>query len=158
MVLSKQDAQLVAAIQSGLPLVEHPYAEVGQQIGLTESEVIERITEMRESGIIKRLGVVVRHHELGYVANAMVVWDVPTERLNLVGKLLGSQPCVTLCYERPRKLPEWPYNLFSMIHGFSRERVLSRISKMVAELGLEDIDYQVLFSGRRFKQRGARYQ
>ena len=158
MELTEQDYQLVAAIQSGLPLVEHPYAEVGQQIGLTESEVISRIDEMKQSGIIKRFGVIVRHHELGYVANAMVVWDVPTDQLDDVGKLLGAEPCVTLCYERPRRLPEWPYNLFSMVHGTSQKGVIQRISTMIDDLGLEGIDYQVLFSGRRFKQRGARYQ
>lgn len=158
MVLTDQDNRLIAAIQGGLPLVEHPYAEVGRQIGLSESAVIERIETMQQTGIIKRLGVVVRHHELGYVANAMVVWDVPDERLDTVGELLGSQRCVTLCYQRLRHQPEWPYNLFSMIHGFSRESVLSHIDEMVETLGLQDINYQVLFSGRRFKQRGARYQ
>ena len=158
MVLTEQDCHLIAAIQGGLPLVEHPYAEVGRQIGLSESEVIERIDTMQQTGIIKRFGVVVRHHELGYVANAMVVWDVPDERLDAVGELLGSQRCVTLCYQRLRHLPEWPYNLFSMIHGFSRESVLSYIDEMVETLRLQDINYQVLFSGRRFKQRGAHYQ
>jgi len=158
MELTEQDYQLVAAIQGGLPLVEHPYAEVGEQIGLTESEVIHRIDKMKQSGIIKRLGVIVRHHELGYVANAMVVWDIPDEELDHVGKQLGLQPCVTLCYERPRRLPEWPYNLFSMVHGTSQSGVIQRISGMIDDLGLDGIDYQVLFSGQRFKQRGARYQ
>ncbi len=158
MELTEQDYQLVAAIQDGLPLVEHPYAEVGEQIGLTESEVISRIDEMKQSGIIKRLGIIVRHHELGYVANAMVVWNIPDEKLDFIGRQLGLQPCITLCYERPRRLPKWPYNLFSMVHGTSQDGVLQRISAMIDDLGLQGIDYQVLFSGHRFKQRGARYQ
>jgi DNA-binding Lrp family transcriptional regulator len=158
MELTEQDYQLVAAIQGGLPLVEHPYAEVGEQIGLTESEVISRIDEMKQSGIIKRFGVIVRHHELGYIANAMVVWNIPDEKLDFIGRQLGLQPCVTLCYERPRRLPEWPYNLFSMVHGTNQDGVIQRISTMIDDLGLQGIDYQVLFSGRRFKQRGARYQ
>lgn len=158
MVLTEQDCQLIAAIQGGLPMDPRPYAVVAEQIGMTEAQVIARVGEMQESGVIKRMGVVVRHHELGYTANAMVVWNVPEERLDEVGAALGSQPCVTLCYQRPRRLPEWPYNLFCMIHGRSREAVLSLIERMVECLGLEDIEHQVLFSGRRFKQRGARYQ
>jgi DNA-binding Lrp family transcriptional regulator len=158
MVLTEQDCQLIAAIQGGLPMDPRPYAMVGKQIGMSEEQVIARVGEMQESGVIKRMGVVVRHHELGYTANAMVVWNVPEERLDEVGNALGSQPCVTLCYQRPRRLPEWPYNLFCMIHGRSREAVLALIERMVQGLGLEDIEHQVLFSGRRFKQRGARYQ
>ena len=158
MVLTEQDCQLIAAIQGGLPMDPRPYALVGEQIGMSEEQVIARVGEMQESGVIKRMGVVVRHHELGYTANAMVVWNVPEGRLDEVGDALGSQPCVTLCYQRPRRLPEWPYNLFCMIHGRSREAVLALIERMVQGLGLDDIEHQVLFSGRRFKQRGARYQ
>ena len=158
MVLTEQDCQLIAAIQGGLPMEPRPYAVVAEKIGMSEEQVIARVGEMQESGVIKRMGVVVRHHELGYVANAMVVWNVPDERMDEVGNALGSQPCVTLCYQRPRRLPEWPYNLFCMIHGRSREGVLSLIERMIDGLGLQDIEHQVLFSGRRFKQRGARYQ
>ena len=158
MVLNEQDRRLIAEIQGGLPLTNRPYAAVGERIGLIEQEVIERIAFLQDSGVIKRLGVVVRHHELGYTANAMVVWDVPDERLDEIGAKLGAQECVTLCYQRPRRLPDWPYNLFSMIHGKERERVSAYIASLVEEEGLQNIPRKVLFSGRRFKQRGARYQ
>ncbi|MCW8905217.1 siroheme decarboxylase subunit beta [Sedimenticola sp.] len=158
MVLNDQDYRLIAEIQGGLPLTSHPYAEIGERIGLDEKTVIKRIDAMLESGIIKRLGIVVRHHELGYTANAMVVWDVPDERLNEVGEKLGALDCITLCYQRPRRLPDWPYNLFCMIHGQEREKVLAYIDRLVGSEGLADIPHKVLFSGRRFKQRGARYQ
>ncbi|HEC17586.1 MAG TPA: Lrp/AsnC family transcriptional regulator [Sedimenticola sp.] len=158
MVLTEPDRRLIAAIQGGLPLVSHPYAEIGRRIGMTEEQVLERIGRMQESGIIKRFGVVVRHHELGYRANAMVVWDAPDGRSAEIGEALGAQACVTLCYQRPRRLPDWPYNLFCMIHGRNRETVLAQVERMVAELGLDDIPRDILFSGQRFKQRGARYQ
>jgi DNA-binding Lrp family transcriptional regulator len=158
MVLSEIDKKLIAEIQGGLPLSSHPYAEIGERIGLEEAQVIQRITEMQDEGVIKRLGIVVRHHELGYTANAMVVWDVPDERLDEIGDKLSNQDCVTLCYQRPRRLPDWPYNLFCMIHGQERDRVLSYIDSLVETQELEDIPRKVLFSGRRFKQRGARYQ
>jgi hypothetical protein len=75
-----------------------------------------------------------------------------------IGKRLGAQECITLCYQRPRRLPQWPYNLFSMIHGRDRQRVLDSIDRMAANLGLEQVPHKVLFSGRRFKQRGAQYR
>ena len=158
MVLSEQDYRLIAEIQGGLPLSSRPYTEIGLRLGLSEEQVIERIGALQESGIIKRMGIVVRHHELGYTANAMVVWDVPDDQVDAVGEELGSQPCVTLCYQRPRKLPQWPYNLFCMIHGQERERVLDHISRIVESQGLQRIPHKILFSGKRFKQRGAKYQ
>lgn len=158
MVLNEQDYQLIAEIQGGLPLTSHPYAAIGERIGLDEQAVIDRIDTMLTSGVIKRLGIVVRHRELGYTANAMVVWDVPDERLDELGERLGALECITLCYQRPRRLPDWPYNLFCMIHGQERSKVLAYIDRLVENQGLSDIPHKVLFSGRRFKQRGARYQ
>ncbi|MCG8427299.1 MAG: AsnC family transcriptional regulator [Chromatiales bacterium] len=158
MVLNEIDCRLIAEIQGGLPISNHPYAEVGERIGLSEEEVIERIEQMQESGIIKRMGIIVRHHELGYNANAMVVWDVPDEQIDEIGDKLGSQDCITLCYQRPRRLPDWPYNLFCMIHGKEKERVLEYIDNLVERLDLGHIPHKALFSGRRFKQRGAKYQ
>jgi DNA-binding Lrp family transcriptional regulator len=149
---------LIEAIQSGLPLVARPYREIGARLGMSEQTVIERLRAMIDIGIIKRLGVVVRHHELGYRANAMVVWDIPDDRVDQTGRQLGDIDCVTLCYQRPRRLPDWPYNLFCMVHGQDREEVLGCIARLVEVLGLGDIRHAVLFSGRRFKQRGARYR
>jgi DNA-binding Lrp family transcriptional regulator len=149
---------LIEAIQEGLPLVPRPYREIGARLGMSEQTVIERLRAMIDAGIIKRLGVVVRHHELGYCANAMVVWDVPDERVDGTGRQLGDIDCVTLCYQRPRRLPDWPYNLFCMVHGQDRDEVLACIARLVDALGLGDIRHAVLFSGRRFKQRGARYR
>ncbi len=157
MALSELDRCLVASIQDGLPLTARPYADIGAQLGVSETEVIQRLAALQDEGIIRRMGVVVRHHELGYRANAMVVWDVPDDRVDEVGRALGNVGCVSLCYQRPRCLPEWPYNLFSMIHGKDRDAVMANLRTIIAELGLQDIAHEVLFSVRRFKQRGARY-
>lgn len=151
------DRQLIAAIQGGLPLVAEPYRAVGEEIGLSEQEVIDRIRALREEGVIKRMGVVVRHHELGYRANAMVVWNVPDARVTELGECMGKFDFVTLCYRRRRYLPEWPYNLYCMIHGSSRDDVLDHVQQLVTECGLADLPREVLFSRRRFKQNGARY-
>ncbi len=149
--------RLIAAIQGGLPLAPRPYAAIGECIGLSEQEVIEGIRELFEQQLLKRMGVVVRHRALGYRSNAMVVWDIPDERLDELGPCMGRFSFVTLCYHRPRHLPVWPYNLFTMIHGRDREEVLSRIDDLVASCGLEAVPHEALFSRRCFKQRGARY-
>jgi DNA-binding Lrp family transcriptional regulator len=158
--LSEREMELVAALQAGLPLVSRPYAAIGAKIGMSEKAVIEHLASWQADGTIRRMGVIVRHHELGYRANAMVVWNIPDVRVQEVGRLLGEQSVVTLCYQRPRRLPDWPYNLFCMIHGQDRDVVLGHV-KMLAGLlseqcGLPDVEHNVLFSRRRFKQRGAR--
>jgi len=158
MVLTEADNRLIAAIQEGLPLTARPYADIAGRIGLSEQEVLDRVGQMQKSGIIKRMGIVVRHRELGYTANAMVVWDVPDGRVDEIGRILGGQICVNLCYQRPRRLPAWPYNMFCMIHGKSRRRVLDYLDEIVRSEGLEDIPRKVLFSSKCFKQRGARYR
>lgn len=155
--LTPADYALAAALECGLALVSRPYAELASKAGLSEAEARERLQRMVELGVIRRLGVVVRHRELGYTANAMVVWDVPDARVEEVGRLLGAQPSVTLCYRRPRALPDWPYNLFSMVHGRNREAVLAEVERLRAVLGLTEIPHHPLFSLRRFKQCGARY-
>lgn len=152
------EQRLVGVIQYGLPLVPRPYAAVAAQLGVDEGEVIARIERLQREGIIKRMGVVVRHRELGYRANAMVVWDVPDEEVAELGRCLSGFDFVTLCYRRPRHLPQWRYNLFCMIHGRDREAVLEKYRMLVARCGLEEIPRAVLFSRRRFKQRGAIYQ
>ena len=156
--LSEDDLALIGAIQRGLPLLSRPYAAVAQQLGWEEEQVTQRLARLQQGGVIKRLGVVVRHRELGYHANAMVVWDVPDEEVSELGRCLSGFEFVTLCYRRPRRLPQWSYNLFCMIHGHDREEVMEKFNRLVENCGLEDIPREVLFSLRRFKQRGALYR
>jgi DNA-binding Lrp family transcriptional regulator len=157
MELNELDRRLVAAIQDGLPLAPRPYAAIGERMGVREDEVISGLRRLIADGVIKRFGVIVRHRELGYRANAMVVWDVPGERVREAGRRLASLPFITLCYRRPRRPPAWPYNLFCMIHGRDRGEVEALIDQASAAAGLEDVPCAVLFSRWRFKQRGARY-
>jgi siroheme decarboxylase len=157
-VLDEQDQALITLIQTGLPLTPTPYADLGKQLNLNEKEVIQRIKDLNETKVIKRFGVVVRHHELGYRANAMTVWNIPDEVVSEMGSCMGQFDFVTLCYRRPRRLPDWPYNLFTMIHGKDRDDVLANIQLLVERCSLSDIEHEVLFSKRRFKQRGAIYR
>jgi siroheme decarboxylase len=151
------DLRVLAAIQNGLPLVSHPFAEIGARLGLSEAEVIARLQQLQTCGVIRRFGVVVRHHEVGYGANAMVVWDVPDAQVRELGRCLAEFDFITLCYRRPRRLPQWRYNLYCMIHGKNREEVHAHLEWMVNHCSLQSLAHEVLFSRRRFKQRGAVY-
>jgi DNA-binding Lrp family transcriptional regulator len=151
------DCRLLARLQAGLPLVARPYAALARELGTTEEHVRDRLRGLQADGTVSRFGVVVRHHELGYRANAMVVWDIPDDDVSRVGAKLAGLPYVTLCYRRPRRMPRWPYNLFCMIHGRCREEVLGQVRLASEAAGIAGRDRAVLFSKRRFKQRGARY-
>ena len=158
MVSADRDRRLLDALEAGLPLVPRPYAALGESFGISEREVMERLARLQEDGTISRFGVVVRHHELGYRANCMVVWDLPEDSVSETGRRLATLPFVTLCYRRPRRPPIWPYNLFCMIHGRDREEVEQQIAQAAEACGLQDVPRAHLFSTRRFKQRGARYR
>ena len=154
------DRRLLAAIEDGLPLIARPYLAVAAQLEATEQQVIDRLRALTAAGVIRRFGIIVRHRRLGFRANAMVVWNVPDALVEQAGRLLARSPGVTLCYERPRRLPYWPYNLFCMIHGREREAVRQRIAELAAmlqhRLGVA-IPHAPLFSRRCFKQCGARF-
>jgi siroheme decarboxylase len=155
--LTAQERRLLIALQDGLPLAPRPFAVLGEAAGIGEAEVLEQIRQWIAAGVIRRLGVIVRHRELGYRANAMVVWDVPDDRVRALGIELARQDGVTLCYRRTRARPSWPYNLYCMIHGRSREAVVERLDRMDATIGLPAFPREVLFSRTRFKQTGARH-
>jgi siroheme decarboxylase len=155
--LTEKDRALIKIVEQGLPIVSRPYAQIARQLDCTEQDVISRLQHLINNGAIKRYGVVVRHKELGYTANGMVVWNIPDDRVDELGICIGKYACVTLSYRRPRRLPDWPYNLFTMVHGCNREEVTQKVEEIVESCGLQDIENDILFSTRRFKQRGASY-
>ena len=156
-LIDEAERRLVSVLQEGLPLFIRPFALIAERIGASEPEVLGRIGRWLEEGAIKRFGVVVRHHELGYTANAMLVHDIPDDQVSAIGRALAEEPAVTLCYRRPRRLPDWPYNLFCMIHGRERGEVETIIADLRQRHGLETASHEVLFSLTRYKQNGARY-
>ena len=123
-------------------------------LGLSEEEVLALLAKMLAEGRIRRIGAVIRHRRLGYEANAMAVWDVPDAQVGEIGRALGRDPCVTLCYRRARALPHWRYNLYCMVHGKQRGQVLRQLAQMDA---VRPFPGEVLFSTRCFSQRAARY-
>ena len=155
---NEQQDKLRSLLEQGLPLVAKPYAQLATQINAEETQVLNQIALWQQQGLIKRFGLVVKHRQLGYQANAMVVWDINNQQVDDIAAKLAKRSEVSLCYRRPRQLPHWPYNLFCMIHGKYREQVLQQIDEITEQLHLKTINKAILFSHKAFKQQGARYQ
>ena len=156
MQLTDFDRELIAATQSGLPLVSRPYEAVGAMIGVSGERVRERLAQMLDEGLIRRIGAVPNHYRLGYLANGMTVWDVADERVDELGERIGALPAVSHCYRRPRELPLWPYNLFAMVHGRSREEVQQQADHIRRLLGDACRGSDILYSSAILKKAGLR--
>jgi|APTNR8051073442_1049403.scaffolds.fasta_scaffold35504_2 DNA-binding Lrp family transcriptional regulator len=152
------DRALIVATQGGLPLAARPYRLVGEQVGVSAEEVMARLRAMLDAGIIRRIGAVPNHYAIGWTANGMTVWDVADERVDELGGRVGSLDFVTHCYRRPRALPDWPYNLFAMVHGSSRDEVRDQAARIAALLGDASRGGDILFSTRILKKTGLRIQ
>lgn len=155
--LDADDWRLVAALEAGLPLTPRPFHDLAQRTRLAMPRVLERIAQWSAQGVIRRLGVVLRHGRFGYGHNAMCVWDVPDARVDAIGLRLARQPRVTLCYRRERRLPAWRFNLFAMIHARDAHDLQPALDHLRATVGLEQTPGAVLVGTRCYKQRGTRY-
>jgi DNA-binding Lrp family transcriptional regulator len=155
--LSPDQRRLVGLLEGGIALRQRPYAHLARQLGWTEADVLIGIQQLVDIGAISRFGCILRHHNLGYRANAMVVWDVPDDAVDGHASRLCSEDAVTLCYRRTRRPPDWPYNLFAMVHGMREENVHRELARIAGNAGLDRHMSSVLFSLRCFKQTGARY-
>ena len=154
--LDPADRAIVRATQAGLPLCREPYREVGEQLELPAEEVMARLSRMLASGVIRRIGAVPNHYALGYRANGMSVWDVDDAVIGELGPRVGALPAVSRCYRRPRRLPDWPYNLFAMVHGRSREAVEAGVAAIAEVLGSACRGHEVLYSTAILKKTGLR--
>jgi DNA-binding Lrp family transcriptional regulator len=157
-MLDDIDRKIVVATQNGLPLDPRPYEVIASQLDLSAAEVMQRMRHMQENGVIRRIGAVPNHYALGYRGNGMTVWDVPDEHIDELGRQVGKLEFVSHCYHRPRHLPDWPYNLFAMVHAHSRDEALQLVEEIAALLGEHDRGHTVLFSSRILKKTGLRFQ
>jgi DNA-binding Lrp family transcriptional regulator len=154
--LDATDRQIIVATQAGLPLVAEPFAELAQQLGLETDEVLRRVAAMQASGVIRRIAAVPNHYALGYRANGMSVWNVTDDHISELGRQVGALDYVSHCYQRPRHLPLWPYNLFAMVHGHTRLDVEAKIAGIAGLLGDHCRGHEVLYSKRILKKTGLR--
>lgn len=156
MALTDFDRELIAATQTGLPLVARPYEAVGAMLGVSGQQVRERLASMLEEGLIRRIGAVPNHYLLGYVANGMTVWNVDDRLVDELGERVGALPAVSHCYRRPRRLPLWTYNLFAMVHGRTREQVELQAREIRGLLGEACSGSDILYSTAILKKTGLR--
>jgi len=153
-MLSDLEIKIVRELQAGLPLVERPYLEIAGRVGLSEEELINAVKDMIKRGIIRRFGAALKHQDLGFTANAMVVWDVPDDRAPEVGRIMAGYEQVSHCYQRPRR-PDWPYTIFTVLHGQTRADCEKTAALLAAETGIEN--YRLLFSTRELKKSSMKY-
>src|SRR3990167_8281935 len=156
MALDDFDRALIAATQGGLPLVPRPYDAVGERLGVPGQQVRERLAQMLETGLVRRIGAVPNHYRLGFTANGMSVWDVDDTQVDILGERIGQLPGVSHCYRRPRRLPAWPYNLFAMLHGRSRDEVGQQAQEIAALLVDACRARHIHYSTEKIKKTGRR--
>ena len=149
------DRPLAALLEAGVPLVPHPFDRWAAQLGRTPGDILSTLQQWLDAGTLRRLGAIVRHHELGFDANAMTVFEVPAARVDACGEQLAREPGVTLAYRRT-PAPGWPYSLYCMVHGRDRAAVMEVIERVTVQSGLAQVPREILFSRQRFKQTGPR--
>ncbi|MFC1987533.1 Lrp/AsnC family transcriptional regulator, partial [Chloroflexota bacterium] len=153
--LSPVDREIINALQQDLPLISRPFAEMSALLKMDEGEFLAQCQSLLARGVVRRFGAAVNHRRAGFAANAMTCWAVPAEKVKIMAETLVSLKQVSHCYERKTN-PEWPYNLFAMIHGNTREQCRESADRASAEAGL--LDYVLLFSTREFKKTRVVYQ
>ena len=156
MQLDKLDREIIRLTQHGLPLLAEPYAAIAAQLEISQQQLLVRLQVMTTQGIIRRIGIVPNHYKLGFTANGMSVWNVPDEHIHEIGKQVGALDYVSHCYQRPRFLPEWPYNLFAMVHSRSKDEVRDKVAAIAELLGSRNRGHSILFSTQILKKTGLR--
>lgn len=150
------DRALVEATQAGLPLTPRPYEDIARRLGIPEDEVRARLGALLDGGALRRIGVVPNHYRLGYRANGMTVWNIDDAEVDILGPRVGALPFVSHCYRRPRRLPQWPYNLFAMVHGRDRPEAEAYAEEIAGLVGAACRGRDILYSTRILKKTGLR--
>ncbi len=156
MLLDAFDRKIIQLTQAGLPLVAEPYQAIAAELGLSAAEVMQRMKAMQDAGIIRRIGAVPNHYKLGYVYNGMTVWDIADQHIERLGKEVAELAFVSHCYQRPRHLPDWPYNLFAMIHSKTQQDADKQVHAIADLLGEYARGHEVLYSTKILKKTGLR--
>ena len=152
--IEELDHKIIRLLQGEFPLVAEPYKVLAEEIGITEEALLARIETMREEKKIRKMGAVLRHREVGFTSNCLCVWNVPDERVDEVGGRMAEHPRVSHCYDRNRT-SDWPYNLYTMIHGYSREECEVIAAELAATAGIEE--RCMLYTKKEWKKASMRY-
>lgn len=154
MNISELDKKIIRKLQDDLPLSSEPFKEIADSLEISEEELLTKIQTYLDQGIIRRFGAALRHREAGYTANAMVVWEVDEEKTLEVGNKMAQFPEVTHCYQRPT-YPDWPYNMFTMVHGKTKEECYEIAAKISDKIEVKN--YKLLFSTDELKKTSMKY-
>jgi DNA-binding Lrp family transcriptional regulator len=152
--ITERDKEFVRELQKDLPVIEEPFKEMAQNLGITTQELFAKAREYEKVGLMRRFAAILRHRDAGFVANGMVVWNVPEDKVDSAGFALAAFPQVSHCYRRP-VYPDWKYNVFSMVHARSLEAAEKMAVEMSKQIGVSD--YRILFSSREFKKERVKY-
>lgn len=152
--LNELERKIISELQKELAITAKPYAKIAERLTISESELLARIKTMLKSGVIRKIGAVLRHRLVGYSANALCVWKVPEDRVVTIGEMFAALPVVTHCYERVTHAA-WPYNLYTMVHATTREECQNHIIAMHRMSGINE--YQIFYSTQELKKTSMRY-
>ncbi len=144
------DRNLLIELEKGIPLEEHPYAIIGSRLGISEDEVIHRISELKQKHIIRRMRARINQRSIGITANALVVWKIPKEEYDSAGITLSAFPQISHAYRRTPIPGRWEFTHYTVHHGWSREQVLQEVIMIAEKTGYSE--YMVLFSTEEFKR------
>jgi DNA-binding Lrp family transcriptional regulator len=152
--ITENDKHFIRELQKDLKVIPEPFKEMAENLSITTTELFAKAKEYEKNGVMRRFAAILRHRDAGFSANGMVVWQVPDEKIDEIGYKLAAFPQVSHCYRRP-VYPDWPFNLFSMIHA----RTLEAAEKIAVEMSeiVEIKDYRILFSSREFKKERVKY-
>lgn len=153
-VATKRDKEFIRELQKDMDIVDKPFLEIAKNLNITENELFEKMKYYEKIGVMRRFAAILRHRQAGFTANGMIVWKVPDERIEEVGSKLGSFTQISHCYQRPT-YPDWPYNVFSMIHCKSKDEAAEMAKTIQNHIQVED--YKILFSLREFKKTRVEY-
>ncbi len=152
--MDQMNQELIIALQGNLPFDENPYEVIGQILGISEDEVIERLKILKDSNKLKRIGAILRHQKSGFTNNAMVVFKTESDMTETIGKELALSPLVSHCYERKSYEP-WPYNLYAMLHSRKEYEIETFVESVVKKYGIDA--YEILYSVKELKKTSMTY-
>ena len=148
-MLTKLEKKIIASIQEDMAVTERPYIAIAEKLGISETELLDTLKDLRRRGVIRRFGATLRHQRAGFKANAMVAWKVDEDRIEAVGQKMASFQQVSHCYRR-NPTADWPYNLYTMVHANDEQTCHATARKMARATSVQD--YTLLFSREELKK------
>lgn len=153
-MLEQIDKNIVKRLQEDIPLEKETYKTIAEELGIAEDDLFKRINILRDKGVLRRIGAILYHRKAGFSHNAMVVWTVPDNRSEEIGAFMASLPSISHCYKRVT-IDNWQYNMYTMIHGQTREECEAVVSAISKQTGINE--FKILYSIKELKKTSMKY-